>query len=90
MLPQLYKILAVILVQRLQQVIKGTIRNCQNGFQPQRDCCDNLYILRVVLDDVINTERAAICVFVDFRKVDRSLYGWRGCLWGLCACRLDR
>ena len=29
-------------------------------------CHHNLYILRVILDDIINTGQTAICVFVDF------------------------
>ena len=68
-----YKIFAVILVQRIQKVTEATIRDSQNGFRPQRGCCDNLYILRVVLDDIINTGRTAICVFVDFHAAFDSV-----------------
>ena len=68
LLSHLYKIFAVILVQRIQKVTETTIRDSQKGFHPQRGCRDNLYIFRVILDDISTPDgQPYICVFGDFR-----------------------
>ena len=50
--PNNYKVLSSILLHRIA-VVDNTIPDCQNGIRPERECRDNLYILREVIKDQI-------------------------------------
>ena len=48
LLPHSYKILSLILLERIQRECSGFLSDWQAGFRPERGCRDNILLLRVL------------------------------------------
>ena len=80
MLNTSYKILAIVLNERLQKKLEATIRDEQAGFRPHRSCEEQVNTLRVVTEQAVEWRSPLYLLFIDFQKAFDSVSGaaiWR-------------
>jgi hypothetical protein len=75
------KIFAKCLFIRIQGPIEEILRKHQAGFRKGRACADQTFILRRVIEESLEFQRAVFVNFVDFEKAFDSVF--RGALWGI-------
>lgn len=67
LLTTLYKLYAVIVLQKVRDRIKEFVSWTQSGFLRGRSCGNNLWILRRVVERAIEFNTPVYCVFVDYK-----------------------
>jgi len=50
----MYKIFTTLLNNRLSNIVESKLEDCQMGFQPNRSTIDNLFIVRQIIEKVMN------------------------------------
>ena len=66
LLSHAFKVLTSILKMRLQPLAEATIEECQAGFRLHRGCRDNLLILRILQQELKQSNESAFLTFFDF------------------------
>ena len=61
-----YKILTVILLQRLVEQCEHYFSDWQAGFRQHRGCRDNILLLRIIYEQVIKENSNCVVTFIDF------------------------
>ena len=61
-----YKIMTVILLQRLVAQCENYFSDWQAGFRQHRGCRDNILLLRIIYDQIIREDSRCIVTFIDF------------------------
>ena len=75
-----FKIFARCIFERIQGPIEETLRKNQAGFRRGRSCADQIFVLRKLLEQSVEYQKALIVNFVDFEKAFDSVF--REALWG--------
>ena len=73
------KILAKIIIQRLNNAIDKKLRNEQAGFRKGRGCTEQIFTLRNIIEQCTEWQRQLFVNFIDFEKAFDSLH--RESLW---------
>ena len=73
------KIFESVLLQRFQHTCNLRMRENQAGFRPGRGCADQIFSLRVLLNERYEFHRPTLVVFTDFKTAFDSVS--RNCLW---------
>ena len=60
-----YRILAIILNQRLADIVEPTLGDYQSGFRPNRSTIDNIFILRQIMEKCYEYNTDIYNVFID-------------------------
>ena len=68
-----YKIMSVILLQRLIKECSGYFSDWQAGFRQKRGCRDNVLLLRVIYDQFIKEHRNFVVTYIDFKAAFDSV-----------------
>lgn len=77
------KVLAKVLLSRLQQAASKILPESQSGFRPNRSTIDPIFTLRQLQEKSIEQQRPLYMVFIDFTKAFDSVN--RELLWKLLA-----
>ena len=75
------KIFAKCLFTRIQELVEKILRKHQSGFRKGRACADQTFILRKIIEESLEFQRAVFINFVDFEKAFDSVY--RSALWDI-------
>ena len=82
LLPHAYKILSLVMLERVMNECKGFLSDWQAGFRPERGCRDNILLLRVLFEQIIKNDAKLFVTFIDYsaafdsvshKFLDRSL-----------------
>ncbi|KAM8714989.1 hypothetical protein ACLKA7_002093 [Drosophila subpalustris] len=68
LLNTIYKILATLLNERLQEKIEPTLRDEQAGFRPQRSCVDQANTLRAITEQAVEWRSPLYLLIIDLKK----------------------
>lgn len=66
LLPHAYKILSLVMLERLMNECGHYLSDWQAGFRPERGCRDNILLLRVLLDQALERGENLIITFIDY------------------------
>ena len=66
LLPHSYKILSLIMLERLQKECSSYLADWQAGFRAARGCRDNILLLRLLFDQVIENGDSVCVTFIDY------------------------
>lgn len=73
LLPHSYKVLSLIILERLQKECSKYLADWQAGFRTERGCRDNLLLLRILFDMVIENNDEICITFIDsIPQVERA------------------
>ena len=70
-----------VLLERVKQQVDAQLRKEQAGFRPGRSCCDQIFVLRNIIEQSIEWQSSLYLNFVDFEKAFDSVH--RESLWKL-------
>ena len=82
LLSHAYKILSLIMLERISEECLGFLSDWQAGFRPERGCRDNILLLRVLFDQALQTGKELYVTYIDYsaafdsvshKHLDRSL-----------------
>ena len=82
LLPHAYKLLSLVMLERIMTECSAFLADWQAGFRPERGCRDNILLLRVLLDQVIQDDSKICVTYIDYsvafdsvshKFLDRSL-----------------
>ena len=82
LLPHAYKILSLVMLERISKECADFLSDWQAGFRPERGCRDNVLLLRVLFDHVLKQGENLSVTFIDYsaafdsvshKFLDRSL-----------------
>ena len=82
LLPHSYKILSIIMLDRITKECSKFLSDWQAGFRKQRGCRDNVLLLRVLIDVILKQKKNVCLTFIDYsaafdsvshKFLDRSL-----------------
>ena len=68
-----YKIMTIILLQRLVAECSSFFSDWQAGFRQKRGCRDNVLLLRVIYDQYIKNNNNFVVTFIDFKAAFDSV-----------------
>ena len=68
-----YKIMTVVLLKRLVAECQAFFSDWQAGFRTKRGCRDNILLLRVLYEQVINSNSKCVVTFIDFKAAFDSV-----------------
>ena len=68
-----------VIQQRLQQKGEQVAREEHAGFRPERGCCDQIFVLRQLLEERIRCGKKLVIVFIDFAAAFDCVH--RPALW---------
>ena len=66
LLPHAYKVLSIVLLERITHECSGFLADWQAGFRPLRGCRDNILLLRVLIDNAIKNNTNMCVTFIDY------------------------
>ena len=66
LLPHSYKILSLVMLERLQKECGDYLSDWQAGFRPERGCRDNVLLLRVLFDQALAKGKSLYVTFIDY------------------------
>ena len=66
LLPHAYKILSLVMLERVMKECSDYLSDWQAGFRPERGCRDNILLLRVLYDQIINTDSKLFVTYIDY------------------------
>ena len=82
LLPHAYKILSLIMLERIHKECGHYLSEWQAGFRPERGCRDNILLLRVLFDQALGQGEDLVITYIDYtaafdsvshKFLDRSL-----------------
>ena len=82
LLPHAYKILTLVLLERIMHECKDFLPDWQAGFRPERGCRDNVLLLRILFEQAIAKNEKLYVTYIDYsaafdtvshKFLDRSL-----------------
>jgi hypothetical protein len=68
-----YKIFAIILNQRLANIVEPTLGEYQSGFRPNRFTVDNIFILRQITEKCYEFNIDIHNIFIDYSHTFNSI-----------------
>ena len=68
-----YKIMSIVLLQRLMTECGKFFSDWQAGFRPQRGCRDNILLLRIIYDQFIKGDSRFVVTYIDFKAAFDSV-----------------
>ena len=68
-----------ILIDRIKTAVDKRLRKEQAGFRKGKSCCDQIFVLRNIIEQCTEWQRQLIINFIDFEKAFDSIY--RESLW---------
>ena len=66
LLPHAYKILSLIMLERIANECSEFLADWQAGFRPERGCRDNVLLLRVLFDQAIADNQKLLVTYIDY------------------------
>jgi hypothetical protein len=78
------KVMASILLNRIQGAVDDQLRQQQAGFRAGRSCCDQIFALRQIIDKVTALKEPLLINFIDFRKAFDCIH--RMSVWNILRC----
>lgn len=81
LLPTISKVFTRVLLDRVKHQVDAQLRKEQAGFRPGRSCCDQIFVLRNIIEQSIEWQSSLYLNFVDFEKAFDSVH--RESLWKL-------
>ena len=66
LLPHAYKLLSLIMLERIAKECSDFLADWQAGFRPERGCRDNVLLLRILFDQAINDDQKLLVTFIDY------------------------
>ena len=70
-----YKIMTVILLQRLVAQCESYFSDWQAGFRQHRGCRDNVLLLHIIYEQIIKDNTSCVVTFIDFATTfDSEIY----------------
>lgn len=69
----IYKILAIILNNRLSALLEDDLEECQNGFRPNRSTVDNIFMIRQIFEKCYEHNIELYNIFIDFTHAFDSI-----------------
>ena len=73
LLPHSYKLLSLIMLERLTEECESFLSDWQAGFRTGRGCRDNILLLRVLIDVLIKKNEKACVTFIDYTAAFDSI-----------------
>ena len=66
LLPHAYKILSLVMLERISKECADFLSDWQAGFRPERGCRDNVLLLRVLFDHALKQGKNLNVTFIDY------------------------
>ena len=66
LLPHSYKVLSIIMLDRIVRECSHFLSDWQAGFRQQRGCRDNILLLRVMIDIILKQKKGVCLTFIDY------------------------
>ena len=73
LLPHAYKILSLIMLERVMKECSAHLSDWQAGFRPERGCRDKILLLRLLFDDAIAQDKELAVLFIDYSAAFDSI-----------------
>ena len=70
----IYKIFAILLCNRLSEIIEPEIGNYQMGFRPNRSTTDNIFIVRQIYEKCYEYNIGLHNIFINFSQAFESVH----------------
>ena len=78
------KVFSKVLLNRIRAGVDRRLREEQAGFRPGRSCLDQIFTLRMILEEYVEKQQEIHINFIDFKKAFDSLH--RDSLWHILEC----
>ena len=75
------KVMAGIILDRIKTAIDNTLRQQQAGFRKGRSCCEQIFILRQIVEKATALDTNLLINFIDFKKAFDCLH--RPSVWNI-------
>ena len=75
------KVMASIILNRVQEAADNMLRQQQGGFRKNRSCCDQIFALRQIIERCVAGNTRMLVNFIDFRKAFDSVH--RPTVWNI-------
>ena len=66
LLPHAYKLLSLVMLERISKECANFLSDWQAGFRPERGCRDNVLLLRVLFDHALAVDENLYVTFIDY------------------------
>ena len=73
LLPHAYKILSLVMLERVMKECSDYLSDWQAGFRPERGCRDNILLLRVLCDQIIKNDSTLFVTYIDYSAAFDSI-----------------
>ena len=73
LLPHTYKLLSLVMLERVMSECKQYLSDWQAGFRPERGCRDNILLLRVLFDQIIKDNSKLYVTYIDYSAAFDSI-----------------
>ena len=73
LLPHAYKILSLVMLERIAKECADFLSDWQAGFRPERGCRDNVLLLRVLFDQALARGEKLCVTFIDYSAAFDSI-----------------
>ena len=73
LLPHAYKILSLVMLERIMNECQQFLSDWQAGFRPERGCRDNILLLHVLFDQIINDGSTLFVTYIDYSAAFDSI-----------------
>jgi Reverse transcriptase (RNA-dependent DNA polymerase)/Endonuclease/Exonuclease/phosphatase family len=77
------KVLASIILKRIQGAVDDNLRQQQAGFRKSRSCCEQIFTLRQIIEKCVAGNTNILVNFIDFKKAFDSIQ--RPAVWNILA-----
>ena len=74
-----WKVLASVILERIEDAVDKQLRHKQAGFRKGRSCCEQIFTQRQIMEKVIAGDGGMAINFIDFRKAFDSVH--RPAVW---------
>ena len=68
------KIFSKIIIARIKRAVDNKLRSEKAGFRKGRGCCDQVFVLRNIIEQCTEWQRQLIINFIDFEKAFDSIH----------------
>ena len=66
LLPHAYKVLSLVMLERIMNECSDFLSDWQAGFRPERGCRDNILLLRMLYEQVIANDDKLFVTYIDY------------------------
>ena len=73
LLPHAYKILSLVMLERIMKECGHFLSDWQAGFRPERGCRDNILLLRILYEQVIKSDSKLYVTYIDYSAAFDSI-----------------